>query len=227
MRVRAPRRIRPGTLPIEQPGGRLRCLVLARGAEEWIGVDLASAAFVRVPGGIDAPIDDADRSGLVVEFTIDHPDHSLDPSRPELALPATVPTVVGTLRPRVLRRFLDRLATPEANGAMILGTRGPSIAFVDLDGTTASLQLLAIPVKNLELAMSERDEPVCTIPWGGTTQRTRVVDDRAARAAIASAPRPLGGPQITAALGFRPNFVLVGLGRVTDGHVPKVVMALL
>jgi hypothetical protein len=28
-------------------------------------------------------------------------------------------------------------------------------------------------------------------------------------------------------MGFRPNFVLVGLGRVTEGHVPKLVLALL
>lgn len=226
-RIRAPRRIRPGTLPNGKPGERLDCLVLSRGPHEWIGADLASGAFVRVPGGIDAPIDDADRSGLVVEFTLGVADPSPDPARPELALPATVPTVVGTLRPRAVRRFLSRLATPEATGATILGTRGPSIAFVDLDGTAASIQLLAVPVKHLELAMSDRNVPVCAIPWGGAIQRTRVDDDRAAHATVASAPRALRGPQIAAALGFRPSFVLVGLGRVTDGHVPKVVLALL
>jgi hypothetical protein len=201
--------------------------VLSRGHDEWVGVDLATGAFVRVPGGIDAPIDDEAHSGLVVEFVLATSEESPDPSRPELVIPATVPAVIATSRPRTMRKFLGRLVTPESNGATILGTRGPSIAFFDLDGTAASVQLLAVASKNLELLVNERGEPVCAIAWGGATQRIRVADDRIARAAAASAPRALRGPQITAALGARPGFVLVGLGPVTGGHASKLVLALL
>ncbi|HWD24925.1 MAG TPA: hypothetical protein VG368_05635 [Acidimicrobiales bacterium] len=201
--------------------------MLSRGHDEWVGVDLASGAFVRVPGGIDAPIDDETRAGLAVEFIRAIPDGSPDPSRPEVVIPATVPAVIATPRSRSIRRYLERLATPESNGATILGTRGPSIAFIDLDGTAASIQLLAIPAKKLELSVSERGAPVCSIPWGGTTQRIRIADDLIAQVVMASAPRALHGPQITAAIGARSGFVLVGLGRVTGGHASKLVLALL
>lgn len=226
-RVRLTRRIHPGTLPDDRPGRCLRCLVLTRGHDEWIGVDLGSGAFVRVPGGIDAPIDDGVRTGLAVEFVVATPEGSPDPSRPEVVIPATVPAVVATPRPRAIRRFLERLATPESSGAAILRTRGPSIAFIDLDGTAASIQLLAIPAKKLELSVSERGEPVCAIPWGGTTQRIRIADERIAQVTLASAPHALRGAQITAVLGVRPGFVLVGLGPVTGGHASKLVLGLL
>ena len=205
----------------------MRCLVLAHTAEEWIGVDIASGAFVRVPGSPGDPIDDEELSAGVVEFAIGQTSVPLDPSRPELVTASAAPVLVGYPKARAVRRFLTRLATPESDGATVLGTRGPSIAFVDLDGNTGSVQLLTIPTKKLELGVNERDEPVCAIPWGGTTQRIRIVDPDAAHAAMASAPRPLRGVQITAALGFRPNFVLVGLGQVSGGHAPKVVLALL
>jgi hypothetical protein len=199
---------------------------LAQTPDEWIGVDLGSGAFVRAPGGVVGPDESGSRI-VAVEFTLAAPSGPPDPSRPELLEPAADPIVIGTPKPRAVRRFLGRLATPETNGATILGTRGPSIAFVDLDGTAASVQLLAIPAKRLELGVSAAQVPVCSIPWGGTTQWTKVADEDAARAALASAPRSLRGPQITAAMGFRPNFVLIGLGRVTEGHVPKLVLALL
>jgi hypothetical protein len=182
---------------------------------------------VRVPGGIDDLAGPPETRTVAVEFTIAPPRAPVDPSRPELVVPEERPVVVGSPKPRALRRFLGRLATPEANGATILGTRGPSIAFVDLDGTAASVQLLAIPVKRLELGIGPRDEPVCSISWGGTTQRTRIADGAVAHAALASAPRPLRAQQITAALGYRPGYVLVGLGRIHDGHAPKLVLALL
>lgn len=225
-RVRLPRRIRPGALPSERPGDKLTCLVLSRSSDEWVGADLGSGAFVRVPGLIDLPGGD-ERPPVVVEFTITRSDDPPDPSRPELVTPSSRPVRMGTVRPRAVRRFLRRLATPESAGATILGTRGPSIAFVDLDGNASSIELLKLPAKRLELGTNAAGQPDCMIPWGGTTQRTRIADPDAARAAAASAPRVLRGAQISAALGFRPNFVLVGLGRVTGGHAPKLVLALL
>lgn len=225
-KLRLPRRIHPGTVRSERPGEQLHCLVLARAADEWVGVDIATGAFVRAPGFFDVE-DPGRRRSIVVGFTIGPPEGPIDPSRPELVVPLDQPEVIGSISPRAARRFLRKLATPESKGATILGTRGPSIAFVDLDANASSLQLLALGPKRLELGLNDRDEPDCSIPWGGTTQRTRLVDPVASAAAAASGAKGLRGSQITAAIGFRPNFVLVGLGRVSGGHAPKLVFALL
>jgi hypothetical protein len=46
-------------------------------------------------------------------------------------------------------------------------------------------------------------------------------------AALDAYPRQLSGAPLTAALGFRPGYLLVGLDGVEAGHVKKAVLAVL
>jgi hypothetical protein len=219
--------------------------VLTRTGDEWIGVDCASGAFVRAQGGIGGeyneiadPVEGVQhavgRHGVVrdvrpavVEFVIAPLSVPVDPSRPELVEPERRPEILFRPKQRALRRCLRALVTPEAKGGTVLGTRGPSIAFVDLDGTTPSVQLLRISRKRIEIGIGPDGEVVCELPWGGATLRVRVVDVALAAAAVASAPRPLRGSHLQGVLGFRPRYLLVGLGRVHGGHVQKVALAML
>jgi len=223
-RVRLPRKIRPGTRRLEEPGQRLRCLVVADVPGEWIGVDLASGAFVRAQPGLRVG---GSVRGTVVEFTIAENPEPRDPVRPELVVPAAAPVVTGLARRRRLRRLLHRLAAPGPRGANVLGTWGPSIAYVDLSGSDPSVVLLEVPYRTLELSRLERGETELAFSWAGVTHHVGVEDEALRRVADRARAGPMRALEIATSLGFRPEFVLVGMGPVVGGHARKVVFGLL
>ena len=223
-RVRLPRSIRPGTRRSQEPGQRLRCLVLADVPDEWIGVDLASGAFVR---GLPGLASEGSVRRTVVELEITHDTEPVDPVRPELVVAASPPARVGVARRRPARRLLHRLAAPSRPGATVLGTWGPSIAYVDLSGSDPSVVLLGVPYRSLELSRLDGGGTELAFFYGGVTLHLGVLDVALRRLADSARAGPMKVPVIAAALGFRPEFVLVGLGPVAEGHVRKVVFGLL
>jgi len=225
-RVRPPRRIRPGTRRVLEPGRRLTCAVLAPGPEEWVAVDLATGAFVRVRPADTAALAGEHRALDVVMVVLGEDEDPLDPSRPEAVVPAALPERVGRLTRRRGRRLLKRLAAPERRGLPLLGTRGPSIAFVDLDGTAPSVTVVRVSARTVELATRADGEAVLAISWAGVDWTIPVADPEARAAALAAA-QPLRAKPLSVALGFKPGFLVVGLGRVRDGHAPKLVLAVL
>jgi hypothetical protein len=224
-RARIPRSIQPGAQRASREGETLACLVLGRNGREWFGVDLASGAFVRVentaPPALPRP-----GTYAVVAITIASSDDPFDPTRPELVHAEREAKGLGLVTGRRVRRLLRLLEARDQPGATIVASRGPSIAYVDLDGTAASLVL--IRAKNAELEVINANEAILLgITFGGVRQRLPIADERALQAARRVAPRSLSGANLTREIGFIPSHVLVGLGEVREGHVPKVVFALL
>ena len=251
--VRLPIRIRPGTRLSLEPGKRLRALVLAQSEGERIAIELVTGAFVRIqptplsgvgpgPGDdrpervnedyLDGRIYPDDRTEkivgpTIVEFTVADIIANIDPARPEAVIATGAPTRLAQPRRRSLRRLCRAVAAREQRGATILGSRGPSLAYVDLDVSAPSVMLVRVGWKALELMATNDTEVALALTWGGTTQIIPVVDPRARAAAFAHRPRSLRGDPLAGALGFRAGFVLVGLDRVRGGHVRKVVFAIL
>jgi hypothetical protein len=80
--TRLPRHLTPGRRRLAPAGGALDLLLLARGPREWVGVDLASGAYVRFTHpGADAPAG-ARPGRSALRLTLGEPE-PLDPARPE------------------------------------------------------------------------------------------------------------------------------------------------
>jgi hypothetical protein len=234
-RIRFPRRVRVGSQPAVVPGTELTCLVLSPGPEEWVGVDLASGALlrsrpergralqrVRTPDGtlrLAARFD-------VVALTLADDGEPTDPARPEAIVALGPPTLLGRARRRPARRLLDQLASPERRGASLLSTWGPSIAYIDLDGTAQSVVVIGTSPRALELSVRPDGEVVATVSWSGITQSVLVGDPLARRAAFA-AEHPLRRGELVEMLGFRPSYLVCGLAALRKGHASKLVLAVL
>ncbi|MCU1495621.1 MAG: hypothetical protein JWO62_3385 [Acidimicrobiaceae bacterium] len=228
-RLRPPRKIRPGASGERRPGSRISCAVLSAGPEEWVAVDLDSGAFVRtrpasegtlVPKGEWAMFDVA-----VVELGID--DEPPDPSRPEAVAISSAPERAGRLSRRAARRMLHRLVAPEQTRLPILGTRGPSIAYVDLDVASPSLVLITTSPKSLRCYVRETGDVSCSFEWAGTTQALPLLDEQARELVLESSPRPVEPAALASAVGGVPGYLLVGLAAVRGGHAPKAVLSIL
>jgi len=240
-RVHPVRRIEPGARADRSPGARLTCAVLSASPEEWVGVDLATGAFVRTRHGSPAPATADEAAGPVgnpdsstswapldiavvpVGEDLDPP----DPARPEAVTLAGDLVPSGRLRRRAARRLLRRLAAPELSGGTVLGTRGPSIAYVDLEMHSPSVVVLSTAPRLLECHVRPDGAAACSFTWAGTTQALPLLDGRLRRAVLERPQRPLDIPEVAGAVGGRPAFLVVGLTAVRNGHVPKAVLAVL
>lgn len=224
------RRVRIGTPRERRPGSVLDCLVIAPGPQEWAAVDLASGAFLRArppgPGGEPA-LGTGWRALDLARLTIGDDGEPIDPARPEAIVCGEAPVRLGRLRRRASRRLLRRLASPERPGATLLASHGPSIPYVDLDGTSPSLMLVGVAARSLEAYGRSHEEAVLAFAWSGVRHQLPILDDRLRSATLAQAPRPLAGARLAAALGGKPSLLLVGLGEIRAGHAPKVVLAAL
>ena len=224
-RVRVPRAIHIGSRPRTAPGAELSVLVLVEHGPEWFGVDLETGAFLRVIGTAHLP-PPTGRNYRVVGVSVAGEVSSIDPARPELVVAEPVVRDMGSVRPRRLRRLFSLVAAADRPGATVLGTRGPSVAYVDLDGSAASVTMLDARRAALELLI-DRDIPQLAITFGGVTQRFPVLDGRVVDVARRVYPRSLSGQSLAAEIGFRPGYVVIGLGEVDGGHVRKFVYALI
>jgi hypothetical protein len=232
-RVRFPRRIKPGSRPRVEPGTPLNCLVLSAGDDEWIGVDLASGALLRSRRD-QAPLFQLARTDAserrVTRFDViavepDEDDETLDPARPEAIAVRQTPRYLGRPSPRRVRRLLEQLAAPEQRGAALLSSWGPSVAYVDLDGSTQSVAVVGTSPR--QLSLERRGEDVAAIiTWSGKTQAVPI-DDAVARRAVADEARSVTKSELVEALGFRPSYLVCALGKVRDGHAKKAIFAVL
>jgi hypothetical protein len=223
-RVRIPRSIEPGATRSSREGAKLTCLILATYFEECLGIDLASGAFVRILG-MAPPGTPRPGAYRAVEISIGRNDEPFDPTRPELVVAAGA-RILGEVRGRRVRRLFAQLEARNHLGATVVSSRGPSIAYVDLDGSTPSIAMIRARTASLEAAVVG-SSVLLGVSFGGVRQRLPVYDPRVIRAASRAAPRPLLGAGLVRELGYEPSHVLVGLGDVNEGHVRKVVFALL
>jgi hypothetical protein len=233
-KVRLLRRILPGVRPRAVAGSGLTCLVLFSGQSEWVGVDITSGAVLRSRPDEAAKFLHAEGSeGYrrvtrfdVVTVPLAGDDATLDPARPEAIGIAEMPTYVGRPRLRPVRRLLRELASPERQGKSLLSSWGPSIAYTDLDGSTQSVAIVETSPRQLVLSTRFDGSVVASVEWSGITQELPIIDPLARRA-LATTNAPLTKGALVEALGFRPSYLVCVLGRVRDGHAPKIVAAML
>ncbi len=228
-RVHTVHRIQPGARADRAPGARLTCAVLSTGPEEWVGVDLASGAFLRArPGAVGAPALPGEWSPFdVVVLEIGEDTEPPDPARPEVVAVTGTPERTGRLRRRVARRLLRQLCAPEQQGRTVLGTRGPSIAYVDLDVSTPSLVVVETSPRLFGCYLRDDGNVACSFSWAGTTQSLPLLDGLLRAAVLERSPRPPDSASIGTAVGGKPGFLLVGLTAVRAGHAPKAVLSVL
>jgi hypothetical protein len=201
--------------------------VLASGPDEWVGVDMETGVYVRsriTSSGSDDVGDEWSLFDLAtLQVAVD--DEPPDPARPEAVAMVGPPEHSGRLRPRAARRLLKRLTAPEQRWVPLLGTRGPSVAYIDLDLASSSLVLIATSAKKLKCS-TKNDQAYASFTWGGTTQALPIEDPSARRAVMSSSVQPIEPAALAAAIGGKPGYLLLGLGAVRQGHAPKVVLSI-
>ncbi|MGA8297655.1 MAG: hypothetical protein WB770_11490 [Acidimicrobiales bacterium] len=233
-RVRLPRRIEPGVRPRAVAGSGLTCLVLFAGATEWIGVDVSSGAVLRSrPDEAQKFVHAQTSDGYlkvtrfdVVTVSLAGDDETIDPARPEAISITDAPVYVGRPRLRPVRRLLRELASPERPGTSLLSSWGPSIAYTDLDGSHQSVAIVETSPRQLALSARVDGTVVASVEWSGISQEVPIIDPLAVRA-LGNSSGPLSKGPLVEALGFRPSYLICALGRVREGHAPKMVAAVL
>ena len=203
--------------------------IAARDVAPWIAelVGAAGKGNLRAVGRILS--DHAIRNEgayRVVEITIGGDPTSIDPARPELLVALPVYNDLGVVKKRRFRWLLDNVAATDRPGATVLGTRGPSVAYVDLDGTHASVTMIEAKKANLEL-LCDKDTAMLAVTFGGVTQRFPVYDERTVKIAERIRPRSIATAALGAEIGYKVGYVLIALSAVEAGHVRKAVFALL
>jgi hypothetical protein len=211
---------------IEVAGGStLTVLVLACHAEDTTGVDLASGTLVRVR--VDWP---EDHGPDLAPFDVVEAQLADEPQRDDLAQPEAVtahglPRHLGTLHGRRVRRLLHRLAAPVEDH--VLGFPGASAPYWEFRGFRPSLALV-VPSKGPVLFRRIGDRSVWVrFGWGRSDNWLPVEDPRAERALDVARRDRLLGKDLSAALGFKPHYLVAAVTTPRDGHCYKTVRALL
>jgi hypothetical protein len=204
------------------PGVTLDLCVLAAGAPELVGVDLASGAFVRCPriGGPWRPFD-------VVRIRLAAGEPLWSPHAPESVEPDTTPPQrVGRLAGRRAERLLRPLLDPP--GDHLLGFAGPAVPFWTLAGDRPSLALVT-PEGGpaVRTAGPGQRGYRCVFRWRGRDHVLPLADLRLARLLDDRGQWRAAGAALASLLGFRPTRVVVGLGPPRGGHCYKVAFGLL
>lgn len=231
----------PGAVRANLPGDVLRCLLLARGPE-WVVVDVATGALVRsrASGWPVVATDSslvshqhlgADRDGSysgpeldVVEIELADDDEPSDPARPEAVMVRRAPERVGIPRRRAVRRILHELL-PADPKRPLLGSLGPSISYVDLDGSRPSVAVVA-PDRAPAFA-SDTAGTWCHFSLGGRKHRLPVVDERLIETRVRARDGALTSEAVAAAIGGVPRYLVVALGAPHRGQSPKLVLGVL
>jgi hypothetical protein len=206
-------------------GSALVVLVLSCHAEDTIGVDLASGALVRVrvtwPPEHGPDLDPFD----VVEARLAEEPERDDLAQPEAVSADGLPRHLGTLHGRRVRRLLHRLVAPVEEH--ILGFPGASAPYWEFRGFRPSVALV-VPTKGPVLFRRIADRSVWVrFGWGRSDNWLPVEDPRAERALDAARRDRLQGKDLSAALGFKPHYLVASISSPRDGHCYKAVRALL
>jgi hypothetical protein len=222
---------RPGRLA-RLAAGQRRFLVLSAPSPEGdvVVVDLATSVLARLEGlpGITGATQLP--GGALGPFAVlDVPSGALgapsDPARPEshqVVAPASVAGFLGRRRARRLLRTL--LAPPEPQ---LLGFAGPSWPYWELRGDRPSVAVVAPTRGPVVYRRAEDDAVWVRFGWHRTDNWLPLTDPLVISAVAESGRARLGGRALAAALGFRPSYLVVVVGRPQDGYCPKLVVAVL
>jgi len=241
VRIPSRRHRRPGAVRANRPGDVLRCVLLAQGPE-WVVVDVATGALVRSRASgwpvvatdsslVAGASPDGGKRGLhtgpeldVVEIELVDDDEPLDPARPEAVMVRHAPERVGTPRRRAVHRVLRELL-PSDPKRPLLGSLGPSISYVDLDGSRPSVAVVA-PDRAPAFACDMMGT-WCQFSLGGRKHRLPVVDERLIEAKDRARDGALTSDAVLKAIGGAPRYLVVALGAPHRGQAPKLVLGVL
>jgi hypothetical protein len=223
-RSRRERRRRRRRLPSQVPGTH-RCIVLACTSEDTTAVDLGSGAVVRLRVAWGEQREPDLSPFDVVDVTwADDPERD-DLAQPEAVTAAGVPSALGAFRGRRVRRVLHDVVVPAQHH--LLGFPGVSAPYWEFHGMRPSVAVV-VPSRGPVLFRRPEDDTVWARFGWARSDNWLPVQDRRAIAALQGARRDrLSGKDLAAALGFRPQFLVVALSQPRDGHCYKTVTALL
>jgi hypothetical protein len=200
-------------------------VVLAPTVEDTTAVDLDTGAVVRLR--IDwGPRSDPELAPFDVVDVVwaDDPERD-DLAQPEAVTVAGVPTARGALRGRRARRILRTVVGPTPQH--LLGFPGSSAPYWEFHGMRPSVAVV-VPSRGPVLFRRREDDTVwARFGWPRSDNWLPVEDRRAIEALDRSRRDRLSGKDLAAALGFRPQILVVALSRPRDGHCYKTVAAFL
>ncbi|MGO9964126.1 MAG: hypothetical protein ACLPUG_11940 [Acidimicrobiales bacterium] len=240
VRLPSHRHRRPGAARTNRPGDVLRCLLLARGPE-WVLVDVATGSLVRsrasgwpvvaTDSSLAAPSPGTGRGEHrtgpeldIVDIRLADDDEPPDPARPEAVMVMQAPERVGTPRRRAARRILHELV-PADPRRPLLGSLGPSISYVDLDGSRPSV--VVVPPDRPPAFSCDATGTWCQFSLGGRKHRLPVVDERLIDAKDRAPGGTLTNDAVLEAIGGPPRYLVVALGAPHRGQAPKLVLGVL
>ncbi len=207
------------------PGTTMFGLVLGSTNETTTVMDLASKTIVRWripwPEGVETDLAAFD----VVEGQLADDIERSDLAQPEAVTLADLPRRLGAYRGRLVRRWLEDLATP-ADGPLF-GFRGPSAPYWEFRGERPSVALIAADRGPQLLRRIDDGSTWVRFGWYGDDVWLVCEDAHAIRAIEATRRGSLAGKELATTLGFRPAYVLTTLSRPVDGHCYKSCTGLL
>jgi len=221
---------RPGPQVLGAPGlghvaagTRRRLVVLCSQPTEAAAIDLETRALVRAR----APRLPRMRPYQVVRVQLAEDHEVPDPAAPEGVVLARPPEPDTPVRARHLRRLLKDLLSPP--GEPLLGFPGAAVPYWTLTGAWPSVALIR-PDDDLSVLVRRGEMLVrAAFSWGGLRHHLPVYDFAAATAlatALSGRSR-LERAGVEAALGFRPEYLVVSLTPPQDGQCYKTVGGLL
>jgi len=235
-RTRSRRRAAGGAAPARpasshrlaaRPPGTSRFLVLGAGelSDDIVALDLDTGVLARLHGGLPCLPDGTVEPFDVVDGLVDMHGTIDDPARPEARMVVGQLVRAGTSRGRAVRRLLRGTVAPAE--PHLLGFPGSTWPYWELHGGRPSVAIVA-PTRGPMLFLRSEDS-TCWVRfgWHRTDNWLPVQDRRAVAALTASGRRRLAGKALAAALGFRPAYLVVAVGRPRSGYCTKTVLSIL
>ena len=195
-------------------GATIEFVVLAGGRRTCIGIDLESGAFVRASEPLrNSPIRPFTVvRGIASSTTLDRPE------QPEYVRFSESLVVTD----RLDRRKMDKLVRPlvHPKHRPLLGFHGPSAPWWEHE-TSGSVALVE-PERGPVVELAERGLR-CRFLWSGLHYDLPLEDTRILAKLDWLPTGPVPHNEISTIMGFRPDRLVVALGRPDRGYCPKVI----
>jgi hypothetical protein len=202
-----------------------RFMVIGSGPDDVCALDLRTKALIRLR--VDAHVGPHPE---LKTFDLVDAEIAVDPERDDLAHPEAVtisayPEVVGTAPKRQARRYLRALVAPTERN--LLGFPGAAAPYWEFRGMRPSVAVVAPSLGPLLFRRQTDDTTWARFGWARNDNWLPVEDPKATQCLWSTGKDRLTGKDLSAALGFRPRYLLVALTPPRAGHCYKTVVALL
>jgi hypothetical protein len=202
-----------------QAAEEMDLLVLASGRRTTVGVDLASGTLLRTHHPVSAK--HLERFSLV-SATVSQWQQER-PEQPEAIDFLHAPVLTGRLVGWKADRFVKPLIHP--GGHYLLGSQGNSVPCWMLDGDRPSVSIVE-PETPLTIMVSDRGVRA-RFGWNHHWVESPLEDPQVLSRLDWLPKSPLSGRSLTAALGFRPDRMVMAWSRPKNGHCYRVIAGLL